>query len=85
MSEKFLTAASNNVDVSRMGNIASESMQHTGGDSIDHGLWLIRRMAEYGYHVVKREDPFPCGCTVDTGTHWRERCGCLSPKSTEKQ
>lgn len=79
----MITARSDNVDVSRLAKIARESMRHAGGDSIDQGLWLIKRMAEYGYHVEKRTEPFPCGCTVDTGSYWRNKCGCLPLEASE--
>lgn len=67
-----------NVDCMRLAEIIREVVAAPRGDGIDTGLILLRRLAEFGYHVVHRQEILPCGCdVVNTGTWVRKKCGCL--------
>lgn len=42
----------NNLTASRLGTIAHETTKAPGGDSIDTGLILLRRLEEKGFKVI---------------------------------
>ena len=70
--------SASNINAYRIGDVVIQASRAPHGDYIDVGLIFVRRLHELGFSIVKRDETLPCGHHVlDTGTYFREHCGCL--------